>query len=151
MSRYFDVREENGRLGKYPTRATKNSAGYDLSALYDCVIPAGETRLIKTGITAKMYDDDVLLICSRSGLALKHSVFVLNACGIVDSDYYPNTIGVILHNAGDKEFVVLEGDRIAQGVFVKYATVDNDMHSYKIERTGGFGSSGGISFGEDNE
>lgn len=149
MSRYFDVPQ--GSHGYMPSRATNNSAGYDLKSIIDCVIPPNTTKLIPTGISAKMEDDDVLLICSRSGLALKHSVFVLNACGIVDADYFPNTIGVILHNAGTEDFIVNQEDRIAQGVFVKYLKVDNDKHEHKTERTGGFGSTGGIKFGEDNE
>lgn len=143
--RYFDLKKDADYKGEYPVRSTSGSAGYDLHASYDECIPPNETRLIKTGVTAKMNEDDVLLICSRSGLALKHSVFVLNACGIVDSDYYPNEIGVILHNAGKSDFVINKGDRIAQGVFTKFLKVDNDIHNYKlvnVERTSGFGSTG---------
>lgn len=149
MSRYFDVPQ--GSFGYMPSRATKNSAGYDLKSIEDVTIKPNETRLIKTGVSVKMEDDDVMLVCSRSGLALKHSVFVLNACGIVDADYFPNAVGVILHNAGTEDFEVKQEDRIAQGVFVKYLKVDNDKHEHKTERTGGFGSTGGITFGEDNE
>lgn len=134
----FEIVDENGME---PRRSTKSSAGYDLYSTQDMTIPVNSTRLVKTGVTAVMSDDVVLFICSRSGLALKHSVFVLNACGVVDADYYPNEIGVILHNAGEKDFEIEQGDRIAQGVFMKYFKTDSENVEFR-KREGGFGSSG---------
>ena len=123
-----------------PKRATAQSAGYDLHAREAVTILPKETKLVKTGITAKMQHDEELQIRSRSGLALKKGVFVLNSTGTVDADYYPNEIGVILYNISDEPFTVEVGDRIAQAVFAKYLTVTGD--DAEGERAGGFGHTG---------
>jgi dUTP pyrophosphatase len=126
-----------------PIRATKYSAGYDLSSVEDEVIVfPGETKLVRTGLAAYMLPDEELQIRSRSGLALKQNVFVLNAPGTVDSDFYPNEIGVIIRNEDERPFRILKYDRIAQGVFAKYLVVDNDEPRDSI-RYSGFGSTGG--------
>lgn len=131
---------KTNELATIPTRATTGSAGYDIYALCDAVIQPGEYKLIHTGVTAEMPEGIELQIRPRSGLALRYGVTVLNAPGTVDSDYYPDAIGVILVNHGVKPYIVGVGDRIAQGVFSAYklATVDNTVD----KRTGGFGHTG---------
>lgn len=132
-----------------PKRASKGSACYDLTSTHDDIIPPNEVRLIKTGLTAWFPSGLALLVCSRSGLALKHNVYVLNACGVVDSDYYPNEIGVILRNDGKEPFIVNAGDRIAQAMFTPITfTIDDSF--YSDERIGGFGSSGTKDFTTNN-
>jgi dUTP pyrophosphatase len=124
-----------------PTRATHRSAGYDLHAYDSLLIPPNQTRLVKVGVSARLGIRDVLQVCSRSGLALNQNVFVLNAPGIVDADYFPNEIGVILHNASEKTFEVNKGDRIAQAVVTEYK-ITHDDEPREFERVGGFGSTG---------
>jgi dUTP pyrophosphatase len=128
-----------------PKRATKDSAGYDLYAYEAVTILPGKLKLVKTGVSAKLKSHHVLLVCSRSGLALKESVFVLNAPGIVDADYFPNEIGVILFNASEHYFEVNVGDRIAQAVITDYFVADSETErsfDNNVERSGGFGSTG---------
>jgi dUTP pyrophosphatase len=123
-----------------PTRQTAGSAGYDLHCNEDVVtLEPGQTKVIRTGVSARMGKNDVLLVCSRSGLASRQGVFVLNAPGVVDSDYYPNEIGVILHNAGETGVCFVKGARIAQAVFTQFITTDDEQNVTNT-RTGGFGS-----------
>lgn len=61
--------------------------------------------------------------------------------GIVDADYYPNEIGVILYNTTNEDIIVEEGSRIAQAILCEYKTMDNDNVKNE-DRTSGFGSTG---------
>lgn len=127
-----------------PELATDGAAGADLRAIDAEVLKPGETKLVKTGISAAIPKGYAGLVCSRSGLALKSSVFVLNAPGIVDSDYRGQW-GVILHNAGSENFYVNVGDRIAQMVIIQTPKVF--FHQVEsLDATdrgaGGFGSTG---------
>ena len=121
-----------------------NDAGLDLKSLHNYIIPAGKTVLVETGLRMKIPENCFGAVCSRSGMALKQGIFVLNAPGIVDSGYRGD-IGVILHNLSEKDFFVERGDKIAQLVILKY------LHPFflktddlgETERSeGGFGSSG---------
>jgi dUTP pyrophosphatase len=127
-----------------PSYATEGDAGLDLSALEATVIPAGERKLVKTGIAVELLPGTVGLVCSRSGLAYKKGVFVLNAPGIIDSGYR-NDVGVILQNAGDEDFVIEAGDRIAQLViqeFISVKLVEVEELGESDRGQGGFGSTG---------
>lgn len=79
----------------------------------DIVIFPGSSALIKSGLKVSIPDGYEIQIRSRSGLALKHGVFVLNSPGTIDCDYRGD-VGVILMNAGPSPFKVSNGDRIAQ-------------------------------------
>lgn len=127
-----------------PSYATDGDAGLDLSALEATVIPAGERQLVKTGIAVELQPGTVGLVCSRSGLAYKKGVSVLNAPGIIDSGYRSD-VGVILRNSGDEDFVIEAGDRIAQFVIQEFITVQLDEVEELGESDrgqGGFGSTG---------
>ena len=147
MARFFEVvkdefRKTEGEI-KLPTRASEHSAGYDFYSPVDVTIQPNESVLVWTDVKAHMYYDNVLLIFVRSSMG-KHPVVIANGTGIIDSDYYGNestdgNIGFRLMNLGDKPYEIKIGDRIGQGVFVKYGTVKDDNTS--STRTGGFGSS----------
>jgi len=98
-----------------PKYETALSAGMDLRANEDVIIPMGETRLVKTGLHVAIPIGYEMQIRSRSGLAFKNSIFVLNSPGTIDSDYR-GEIGIILHNSSESGFTVKEGDRVAQAV-----------------------------------
>lgn len=141
MTRYFAVAEGfNKEDVVLPTRATKGSAGYDFTASEDVTIPVGQMRLVNTGVAAHMQDDEVLELFVRSSLAFKHQVTLQNSVGIIDLDFWPRPIGVLLRNEGEKPFVVKKGDRIAQGLFKNYLKTVNDH--VEAKRNGGFGSTG---------
>lgn len=151
MFRSIETRIVNPLLGDkidLPTYATAGSAAMDLRACIEAPISIapGKNILIKTGLAINMMDPSlVALVASRSGLALKHQVFVLNAPGVVDADYH-GEIGVILANFGEEAFEVQPGDRIAQLMFqpvVQVALRYVDEFSTETQRgSGGFGSTG---------
>ena len=138
MSNFEIVNMDNGIT---PLRGTSKSAGYDLYASEDVVVPARGRALVKTGVTCKMEDNEYLAIVPRSGLAIKEGITVLNTPGTVDADYYPNEIGVILYNTTDSDFEVSIGDRIAQAILQEYKTMEIDTVKEE-HRTSGFGSTG---------
>lgn len=104
------------------------------------MIQPNESALVKTGITAYMPENEVLLLFCRSGMALKADVTLQNAVGVVDTDYYPNEIGFIIRNEGNQPLHIEKGDKIGQGVCVAYKTFEEEAP--KAERKGGFGSTG---------
>jgi len=151
MFRRIEARIVNPLLGTQiplPDYATDGSAAMDLRA---CIaapmeIAPGEASLVKTGLAINMMDPGlVAVVASRSGLALKHRVFVLNAPGIVDADYH-GEIGVVLANMGKETYTVQPGDRIAQLLFqpvVQIALHFVEKFSIETDRgEGGFGSTG---------
>ena len=137
---------ENSNIN-LPVRSTKNSAGYDVEAAEDCVIPAfkpgQKPTLVKTGIKAYMESDEVLILANRSSNPGKKGLILANSIGVVDSDYYenPDNDGHIMYaffNFKAEDVEIKKGERIGQAIFQKYLIADND--SAEGERTGGFGS-----------
>lgn len=129
---------------KLPVRATRHSAGYDLSSIEHVEIKPKEMVLIKTGLKAYMQGDEVLKLYVRSSLATKQGLMLMNQVGIIDADYYNNQtneghILIALYNTTDAVRTIEQGERIAQAVFVHYLKTDDDVVNQ--ERIGGFGSS----------
>ena len=129
-----------------PHRSTKHSAGYDFISPIEIIIPAHGMAKIPTGIKAQMNEDEVLYIYSRSSIGFKTAIRLSNVVGVVDCDYYNNPdneghIFIKFFNPTDKDYQVHIGDKIAQGIFTKYLTVD-DEEEIETERTGGLGSTG---------
>lgn len=127
-----------------PKRATNFSAGYDFYLPYKIVINPNESVLIKTGIKAMMNNDEVLILVIRSSLGVKKGLQLNNQIGIIDSDYYNNKdneghILISVRNNSALTVVLNEGDRIAQGIFIKYLTVTEEEKNDNV-RNGGFGS-----------
>lgn len=138
--RGFEALEENNII-MMPQRGTLKSAGYDIRAVEEHFIKPGQMVTVPTGLTAYMKDDEFLDLRIRSGLAFKYQLTLQNDAGVIDADYYGKEIKVMIRNEGDKVCRIMPGDRIAQGIFMKYLTVDNDEAVNK-ERDGGFGSTG---------
>ena len=145
--RYFEVVKDEFRKNpeveiKLPTRATEHSAAYDFYSPVNVTIQPNEMAMIWTDVKASMYYDNVLLLNVRSSMG-KHPIMIANTQGWIDSDYYSNVdndgnIGIRLLNLGKTPYEIKIGDRIAQGMFVKFGTVKND--NAKGVRAGGFGS-----------
>lgn len=130
-----------------PQRRTKGSAGYDIEAAEDLIVPVGGYALAPTGLKAYMQESEYLGIHIRSSLAVKYQIACLNSQGIIDADYYNNKtneghIFVPLINFGKEDFFISKGMRIAQGIFYMYLTTDDDSLNEKKTREGGFGSTG---------
>ena len=123
------------------------NAGYDLKAAHDVIIQPGERTIVKTGLYTEFSNDLQLEIRSRSGLAAKNGIIVLNAPGTIDASYR-GEIGVILYNTSKETFEVKKGDRIAQGVFMPaihpmFVQVESKEKLSETKRgAGGFGHTG---------
>lgn len=140
---------ENKQI-KLPKRATEYSAGYDIEAAEDVEIPVFrpgvKPTLIPTGLKAYCHPDEFYSVINRSSGARKGLVLA-NGLGIIDADYYENPSNdghfqVLVFNVSDKVLQVKKGDRVAQVIFQKYLTVDEDKAEEK--RMGGMGSTDNI-------
>lgn len=122
-----------------------HDAGADLKSCEDTTIPANGSTLVHTGVYAAIPCNHVGLVCPRSGLALKQGLTVLNAPGIIDSNYR-GELCVILHNTSERAVEITAGQRIAQLVITPVAHVEMIPVSQlpeDMERGGnGFGSTG---------
>lgn len=130
-----------------PVRKTKYSAGYDMEAAEDTIIPSFKKgmkpTLVKTGIKAYMGEDEVLILANRSSNPGKKGLILANSIGVVDSDYYgnPDNDGHIMFaffNIKDEDIEIKKGDAIGQAIFQKFLVTDNDLADGT--RMGGFGS-----------
>ena len=131
---------------KLPSYKTVGSSGMDLMALTDkpiTILPK-KSYLVPTGISVAIPKNYEIQIRPRSGLAAKNNISVLNTPGTIDSDYR-GEIKIILFNHGSDEFLINNGDRIAQIVLmpihkIDFEEVDNLPDTVRGE--GGFGSTG---------
>ena len=128
-------------------RKTAKSAGYDIIALTDedVYLSPGQSVNLATGLKACMEDDEVMLLFIRSSLGIKKGITLSNSCAVIDADYYNNPdndghfiLNVI--NTSNEVQCIPARSRVAQAVFVKYLTVDDDKAIG--ERVGGIGSTG---------
>jgi dUTP pyrophosphatase len=125
----------------------EEDAGMDLRALladddYTVILP-WRRALIPTGVSIELPPGFEAQVRSRSGLAHKHGVCVLNAPGTIDPSYRGD-IGVVLYNAGNRPFEIHNGDRIAQLVIARYEPIQwvQSSLSGSYRGTDGFGSTG---------
>lgn len=129
---------------KLPVKMTSGSAGFDLFTVDDHDLVPNETYAISLGFAMELPEGYEAQIRSRSGMALKHEVVVLNGVGTIDEDWRGEN-KVILHNFGNKTFKIHNGDRVAQMVIGKvidcvFEEVDELSSTERGE--GGFGSTG---------
>lgn len=157
-----------------PRRQTLASAGYDIEAAKDMIIPSIwrlnfirifrlirnghqlyerdyemadqilKPLLIPTGIKAYMPSDEVLLLANRSSNTFKRHLALPNGIGVIDADYYNNPhnegeLFVQMINYGVSPLHIHKGERIAQGIFIKYLKTDDD-EPISRPRVSGFGS-----------
>lgn len=130
-----------------PVRKTKYSAGYDVEAAEDTIIPSFKSgmkpTLVKTGLKAYCQDNEFFMLCNRSSNPGKKGLVLANSVGIIDKDYYGNVDNdghfmYAYYNFFDHDIEIKKGEVIGQAIFMPYLTVDND-NATDI-RTGGFGS-----------
>ena len=129
-----------------PKYKTDGSSGVDLSAFLDkeVVIKPNSSELIPTGLQVAIPEELEIQIRPRSGLAAKESIGVLNSPGTIDSDYR-GELKIILFNHGKEDFIINNGDRIAQMVLVpilKMEFEEVDSLPDTVRGQGGFGSTG---------
>lgn len=129
---------------KVPTKATAKSKGYDLFATENGAILPFESDVVDIGIKCHIPPGSYFFITSKSGLAAKNKVFVLNAPGLIDEDYR-DSLMVILFNANKTEtFYYTKGQKLAQLISLpdgEYEFVEGIVEPHE-ERVGGLGSTG---------
>lgn len=129
-----------------PSYETELSAGMDIRANIDApiVLAPLQRTLVKTGIFMELPKGYEAQVRPRSGLALKKGITCLNSPGTIDADYR-GEVGVILVNLSNEDFVIEDGERIAQIVIAKHERAEWDLAEELSETergTGGFGSTG---------
>lgn len=131
---------------KLPQYTTELSAGMDLRANIDVdvLLKPLQRVLVKTGLFIELVPGYEAQVRPRSGLAFKKGITVLNSPGTIDADYR-GEIGVILVNLSDDDFIITDGERIAQMVISKHEqAIWNEVDSLEnsARGSGGFGSTG---------
>ena len=148
MIRGFEiVKGWEGKEIHLPIRKTKYSAGYDIEAAEDILVPKYVEGIaptfIPTGLKAMMQEDEVLFLYNRSSNPKKKNLILANGVGVIDKDYYGNDendghIYFAFYNYGEEDILIKKGEAIGQGVFSKYLLVDDDQA--EGIRKSGFGS-----------
>ena len=127
-----------------PNYAHNTDSGMDLYSIEDKIIRPSETALIKTGLKIELPANTEAQIRPKSGIALKHSVTVLNTPGTIDEGY-TGEIQVILINHGERLYKINKGEKIAQMVIMPVIRVQVEEVNELQETSrglGGFGSTG---------
>jgi len=129
-----------------PQRMSAQASGWDLAACIEAPVhlAPGRWALVPTGIALEIPEGTEGQVRPRSGLAARHGIGIVNAPGTIDSDYR-GEVCVILMNWGSEDFVVNDGDRIAQIVFARVEPVRMEWSSAIAESDrggGGFGHTG---------
>lgn len=132
------------RGGTLPTKATSGAACWDVYAREDLWISPGHTALVLLGFRLQLPKDRAALILPRSGMAYKHRVTVLNAPGVIDSDYRGEVMALLM-NHSDTSHTISIGERVAQMMITSLTSVVFEVVTELDETTragGGFGSTG---------
>lgn len=134
---------------KLPERSTKKSAGYDFYAIEDVEIPPYQIGdnpfMVATGVKAEMEDDEFLMLVNRSSNPKKKKLVIPNSVGIIDADYFENEdndgeMFFGFYNLGKDTILISKGDKLGQGIFMKFLKAESDKATGK--RKGGIGSTG---------
>ena len=131
---------------KLPDYKSDGASGMDLIAFLKnpIAVKAETSSLIPTGLSVAFSKNYEIQIRPRSGLAVKNNISILNTPGTIDSDYR-GEIKVIIFNHGKDDFIIKNGDRIAQMILapvVKIELVETDKLPETVRGDGGFGSTG---------
>ncbi len=143
----------HGEHSTRPVRATDGAAAFDLCAAESTYLSMTNARAtISTGLSVAIPDGYVGLVCSRSGLAAKHGIFVLNAPGVIDSDYRGEVKVILAYQPlnymwpeNTSNFVIEKGMRIAQLMVLPASAVGfvpASSLSHTLRADGGLGSTG---------
>ena len=127
-----------------PKKAHHDDAAFDLKSREEIELVPGKSHLVRTGFFIELPTHYEAQVRPRSGLALKHTLTITNTPGTIDAGYR-GEVGVIMLNAGTKNYTIPRGERIAQMVINKLPIVEMiqvDELSDSNRGAGGFGSTG---------
>ncbi len=142
----MEVRVINKSQHELPAYQTQSAAGLDLRANLEepIVLKSLQRILVPTGLFMELPDGNEAQIRPRSGLAYKHGITVLNSPGTIDADYR-GEIKVLLINLSEEDFIIENGERIAQMVIAKHEQISwnsVEVLNDSSRSAGGFGSTG---------
>tara|TARA_B100000989_G_C19289888_1_gene363905 strand:- start:19 stop:456 length:438 start_codon:yes stop_codon:yes gene_type:complete len=131
---------------KLPEYKTIGASGMDLTAFTEkpIKVKSKASSLVSTGLSVAFSDDYEIQIRPRSGLAAKNNITILNTPGTIDSDYR-GEIKIIIYNHGNVDFIINNGDRIAQMILtpvIKIELEETDDLPETLRGQKGFGSTG---------
>ena len=138
------MRLEHGADVPMPAYATDGAAGMDICAAEAVTILPGKRHAVATGLAFAIPDGYEVQVRPRSGLAYKHGIGIVNSPGTIDADYR-GELKVLLVNLSDTEFVIQDGERIAQLVVARHEVVSwqpAEVLSETQRGAGGYGSTG---------
>ncbi|WP_225986491.1 dUTP diphosphatase [Rufibacter sp. LB8] len=143
MTSRVNIKVINSGRHALPEYATEHSAGLDLRANLEGALTLKplQRALVPTGLSIELPEGHEAQIRPRSGLAYKHGISIVNSPGTIDADYR-GEIKVLLVNLSDTDFVVEDGERIAQMVVAKYERVAWQEAAELSETERGFGGYG---------
>lgn len=142
---------KNHLEAKEPTKATPGSAAYDLYVYTARLDPEHDRVIVDTGISTSFDPSMVMLVFSRSGLAMKHGIRLANSVAVIDSDYRGNIMLLLKSDTLDGESLLKKihhGDRVAQAIFMPVISAEfvrifhEEEHMSSARGVGGFGSTG---------
>jgi dUTP pyrophosphatase len=128
-----------------PSYGTDESAGFDLAAAHDVVIPPRAITLVRTGLVIEVPSGHFLAIFARSSTPLKRGLMVANGVGVIDPDYSGPSDEVMIPvlNVTEREVPVSRGDRLAQGIVLPAPRVTwHEVAEIRQVTRGGFGATG---------
>jgi dUTP pyrophosphatase len=128
-----------------PAYGTDESAGFDLAAAQDVLVPPRQIVLVKTGLVIEVPTGHFLAIFARSSTPLKRGLMVANGVGVIDPDYSGPDDEVLVQvlNFTDGDVQVRRGDRLAQGIILPAPRVTwTEVEEVRTVTRGGFGSTG---------
>jgi dUTP pyrophosphatase len=128
-----------------PAYGTDESAGFDLAAAHDLVVPPRQIVLVRTGLVIEVPTGHFLAIFARSSTPLKRGLIVSNGVGVIDPDYSGPDDEVMIQvlNITDAPVQVRRGDRIAQGIVLQSPRVSwEEVSGIREVTRGGFGATG---------
>lgn len=131
---------------RLPERAYEHDAAFDLCAAETVIVPPQNRVLVHTGVALGLPPGTAAFTLPRSGLAARHGIALVNSPGLIDPGYRGEIMLIVLNTDTQEEFIVREGDRIAQLLFVNLPRVVLAPEGGTLETTSrgdkGFGSSG---------
>lgn len=150
MERGFQyVKRIENKDFELPKRSTEKSAGYDFFNPERIEISpyhiGDDPIMVKTGVKVKMPENEFLMLVNRSSNPKKKKLVIPNSLGIIDADYYNNSdnngeMMFAFYNLSQETIIIEKGEKLGQGIFIKYEKTDNDFT--EGIRSGGFGSTG---------
>lgn len=126
-----------------PQRSTKHSVCYDFYSPITITLPAHKITLVWSNVKAIFNENEGLILATRSSMGAK-GIMLANGIGIIESDYANNpsndgNLGFLFFNTNDTDYVINKGDKMGQGMFINFLTIDNEEDILE-DRKGGFGS-----------